>query len=103
MEEGMEGRDLENRETDKENRKILDRNGRINSEILGIMGNYQHERFHPIRIYLPMKRESEYQQVIMLVKDNEILGNKGRSKRIQDNVRGRIEREHCNTDQKKIN
>ncbi|KAA6374181.1 MAG: hypothetical protein EZS28_030292 [Streblomastix strix] len=101
--EGREGRDLENRETDKENREISDRNGRINSEIRGIMRNNQHERFNLIRIYPPKERQSEYQQTTTLVKDNEIQGNRSRSKIVQDNVRGRIEREHCYTDQKRIN
>ncbi|KAA6358720.1 MAG: hypothetical protein EZS28_045752, partial [Streblomastix strix] len=78
-------------------------NGRINSVILGTMGNYQHERFHPIRIYPPMERQSEHQQATTLVKDYQIQGNRRRSKGVQDNVRGRIEREHCNTDQKGIN
>ncbi|KAA6366752.1 MAG: hypothetical protein EZS28_037723, partial [Streblomastix strix] len=36
-------------EIDKVNREILDENGRIISEILGITRNYQHERFHPKR------------------------------------------------------
>ncbi|KAA6362505.1 MAG: hypothetical protein EZS28_041966, partial [Streblomastix strix] len=102
-EEGREGRDLENRETDKENREILGRNGGINSQILEIMGNYQYKKFHPIRINLPIVRQSEYQQAITLVKDKEIQGNKRRIKGVQDNVRGRIERVHCKTDQKRIN
>ncbi|KAA6359290.1 MAG: hypothetical protein EZS28_045183, partial [Streblomastix strix] len=100
--ERREGRDLENRETDKENREISDTNRRINSVIFAIMGNYKHERFHSIRIYPPMERQQEHQQATTSVKDNEIQGNRRRSKRIQDNVRGRIEREHCNTDQNGI-
>ncbi|KAA6329008.1 MAG: hypothetical protein EZS28_053652, partial [Streblomastix strix] len=77
--------------------------GGINNEIFRIMGNNQHERLHPIRIYPPMERQSEYQQPITTVKDNEIQGNRRRSKRIQDNIGREIEREHCNADQKGIN
>ncbi|KAA6384684.1 MAG: hypothetical protein EZS28_019790 [Streblomastix strix] len=101
--ERREGRDLENRETDKENREILDKNGRINNEIFRLMGNNQYERLHLIRIYPPVERQSAYQQPITLVKDNEIQGNGRRSERKQDNVGRGIEREHCNTDQKGIN
>ncbi|KAA6383736.1 MAG: hypothetical protein EZS28_020734 [Streblomastix strix] len=97
------GRDLDNRETDKENREILDRNGRINSEILGTMGNYQHERLHPIKIYPPNERQPEYQQTTTLVKDNEILGNRRRSEGLQINLRRRIEKEHRNADKKRTN
>ncbi|KAA6393041.1 MAG: hypothetical protein EZS28_011437 [Streblomastix strix] len=50
-----------------------------------------------------MERQSEYQQLITLVKDNEIQGNRIRSEGVQDNVRRRIEREHCNTDEKRSN
>ncbi|KAA6402962.1 MAG: hypothetical protein EZS28_001504 [Streblomastix strix] len=100
--EGREGRNLENREIDLENREISDRNVRINSEILGTVGNYQYESFHPVRIYPPIQRQSEDQRTRKLVKDNEIQGNRRRSRRIQDNVRGRIEREHCSIDQKGI-
>ncbi|KAA6389016.1 MAG: hypothetical protein EZS28_015454, partial [Streblomastix strix] len=57
--ERREGKDLENRETDKENREILDGNGRINSEIFRIMGNNQYERLHPINIYSPVGTEEE--------------------------------------------
>ncbi|KAA6365787.1 MAG: hypothetical protein EZS28_038686, partial [Streblomastix strix] len=63
-EERREGRDLENCETDKENREILNGNGGINSEIFRIMGNNQHERLYPIRIHPPMERQFEYQQPI---------------------------------------
>ncbi|KAA6368459.1 MAG: hypothetical protein EZS28_036015 [Streblomastix strix] len=101
--ERREGRDLENYETDKENREILDRNGGINSEIFRIMGNNQHERHHPIRIYTPVERRLEYQQPITIVKDYEVQRDRGRSKRTQDNVGRVIEREICNTDQKGIN
>ncbi|KAA6367799.1 MAG: hypothetical protein EZS28_036675, partial [Streblomastix strix] len=101
--ERRKGRDFENRETDKENREILDGNGRINSEIFRSMGNNQHQRLHPIRIYPPVERQLEYQQPITVVRDNQIQGNRGRSKRIQDNVGRGIEREHCNIDQKGIN
>ncbi|KAA6364585.1 MAG: hypothetical protein EZS28_039888, partial [Streblomastix strix] len=80
-EERRESRDLENRETDNEDGEILDRNG----------------------IYPPKERQSEYQQAITLVKDNKIQGNRRRSKGIQGNAGGRNEREHCNTDQKRIN
>ncbi|KAA6354188.1 MAG: hypothetical protein EZS28_050285, partial [Streblomastix strix] len=86
-EERRKGRDLENCETDKENREISNRNGGINSEIFRIMGNNQHERLYPIRIHPPMERRFEYQQPITLVKDNEIQGNRRRSEGIQDNVR----------------
>ncbi|KAA6365576.1 MAG: hypothetical protein EZS28_038896, partial [Streblomastix strix] len=55
-EERREGGDLENRETDKESREILDGNGGINSEIFRIMGNNQHERLYPIRIQPPVER-----------------------------------------------
>ncbi|KAA6395062.1 MAG: hypothetical protein EZS28_009408 [Streblomastix strix] len=102
-EERRMGRDFVNREMDKKNREILDGNGKTNSEILGLMGDNQLERFHPIRIYPPVERRFEYQQPIMLVKDNEIKRNRRRSKRVQDNVRRRIEREYCSTDQKGIN
>ncbi|KAA6356553.1 MAG: hypothetical protein EZS28_047920, partial [Streblomastix strix] len=98
-----EGRDLENRETDKENREILDRNGRINNEIFGITGNNQYEKLYPIRIYPPVERQLECQRTKMLVKDNEIQWNRRRSKRIQNIVGRGIERDHCNTDQKGIN
>ncbi|KAA6340023.1 MAG: hypothetical protein EZS28_052566 [Streblomastix strix] len=50
-----------------------------------------------------MERQSEYQQAIMQIKDNEVWGNRRKSKGVQENIRGRIEREHCNTDQKRIN
>ncbi|KAA6395159.1 MAG: hypothetical protein EZS28_009317 [Streblomastix strix] len=50
-----------------------------------------------------MERRFEYQQPIMIVKDNEIQGNRRRSERIQGNVGGGIKREHYNTDQKRIN
>ncbi|KAA6356647.1 MAG: hypothetical protein EZS28_047826 [Streblomastix strix] len=100
-EERREGRDLENRETDKENREILNRNGGINSEIFRIMGNNQHERLYPIRIHPPVERRFEYQQPITLVKDNEIQGNRRRSEGIQDNVRRGIEGEYRNTNRKR--
>ncbi|KAA6398277.1 MAG: hypothetical protein EZS28_006197 [Streblomastix strix] len=74
--ERRDGRDLENREIDKENREILDKNGRINNEIFGLMGNNQHERLYPIRIYPPVERQLKYQQPITLIKDNEIQGNR---------------------------
>ncbi|KAA6362794.1 MAG: hypothetical protein EZS28_041680, partial [Streblomastix strix] len=100
-EEGREGRDLENRETDKENREILEGNGVINSEIFRIIGNNQHERLHPLMIYPLVERQFEYQQSITLVKDNEIQGNRRRSERIQDNARRGIEREYSNTNRKR--
>ncbi|KAA6381947.1 MAG: hypothetical protein EZS28_022528 [Streblomastix strix] len=78
-EERGEGRDLENFDTDKEKREISDRNRKIDSEILGTMGNYQHERFHPIRIYPLKERQLEYQEAIMSDKDNEIQGTRRRS------------------------
>ncbi|KAA6368924.1 MAG: hypothetical protein EZS28_035548, partial [Streblomastix strix] len=102
-EEKRKGIDLENRETDKENREILDGNGKTNSEILGIMGNSYHERFHPLCIYPQLERQPEDNQATMLVKDYEILWNGRRSERVQDNMGKLIEREHCNTDEKGIN
>ncbi|KAA6335316.1 MAG: hypothetical protein EZS28_052979, partial [Streblomastix strix] len=100
-EERRVGRDLENREADKENREILNGNGGINSEIFRIMGNNQHERLYPIRIHSPVERRFEYQQPIELIKDDEIQGNRRRSERIQDNVRRGIEREYSNTNKKR--
>ncbi|KAA6363261.1 MAG: hypothetical protein EZS28_041213 [Streblomastix strix] len=84
-EERREGRELENRETEKEDSEILDRNGGINNEIFSIMGNNQHERFHPIWINPPKERQLEYQQPIMIVKDNEIRGKGRRCDRVRDN------------------
>ncbi|KAA6395589.1 MAG: hypothetical protein EZS28_008888 [Streblomastix strix] len=80
--ERREGKDLENSEIDKGNREILDGNGRINSEIFRIMGNNQHEGFHPIRIYPTVERRFEYQQPITLVKDNQKQRDDRRSERI---------------------
>ncbi|KAA6368913.1 MAG: hypothetical protein EZS28_035559, partial [Streblomastix strix] len=102
-EEIMNGRNLENHETDNDNEEILDRNGGSDSEIFGIMENNYLKKFHIIRIYLPMERQPEYQQSIAIVIDNEIQGNRRRNERIQDNVRRRIEREHYNIDQKETN
>ncbi|KAA6375412.1 MAG: hypothetical protein EZS28_029062 [Streblomastix strix] len=99
---GREGRDLESRKADKENREILNRNGRINSEIFRIMGSSQHEGLHPVRISPSVERRFEYQQPITLVKENEIQGNRRRSEGIQDNIGRGIEREHCSTDQKGV-
>ncbi|KAA6385494.1 MAG: hypothetical protein EZS28_018982 [Streblomastix strix] len=61
-EERREGRDLENRETDKENREIQNGNRGTNSEIFGIMGNNQHERFYPIMIHRLVERRFETEE-----------------------------------------
>ncbi|KAA6397257.1 MAG: hypothetical protein EZS28_007211 [Streblomastix strix] len=85
-EERREGRDFENCETDNDIEETLDRNEGINSEILGIMGNYQHEIFHPIRIFYLIERQKDYQQTIKQVIGNEIYGNRKRNERVQHNV-----------------
>ncbi|KAA6396972.1 MAG: hypothetical protein EZS28_007506 [Streblomastix strix] len=85
-EERREGRDLGIREIDNDSGEILDGNVSTNSEILAIMGNNQHERFHTISIYAPIERQPEYQQATTLVKDNEIQGYRRGSERLQDNV-----------------
>ncbi|KAA6359390.1 MAG: hypothetical protein EZS28_045083 [Streblomastix strix] len=56
-EERWRGKDLENRKTDNNNEEILDRNGGADSDILIIMGNNQHERFFPIKIYPLMEKQ----------------------------------------------
>ncbi|KAA6367397.1 MAG: hypothetical protein EZS28_037075, partial [Streblomastix strix] len=78
-EERREGRDLENCETDNDNEEMLDMNGWINSEIFRIMGNNQHERLHPIRIYPLIERQLEYLLDVTIVVDNEIQGRRRRS------------------------
>ncbi|KAA6377354.1 MAG: hypothetical protein EZS28_027119 [Streblomastix strix] len=100
-EEKGENRDLENRESDNGNEETLDRNGGINREIFRIIGDNQHERIHSIRIHPPVERQFEYQQPIMLVKDDEVYRNRRRSEGVQDNVGRRIEREYCNTNRKR--
>ncbi|KAA6354038.1 MAG: hypothetical protein EZS28_050435 [Streblomastix strix] len=73
-EERREGRVHENRETDNDIEKILEKNGGTDSKIFGIMGNIYNERFHLIRIHPPIGKQPEYLQATTLAKDNEIHG-----------------------------